>query len=160
MPAQEDRDVRYCASLAFPPQQHVRTTLQALADDGAPMSTAALETYVDLSRTRLETMLKVLDVDGAVQRVRGGWTATGQEWAYDQERYDRVKLPRDATNRPRCWPTSPLTAAGCGSCASSSTTPPVPRTAGGATTAPASSCHSRSPGPPSNRLVSASSGPA
>ena len=38
------------------------------------MSTAALETYVDLSRTRLETMLKVLDVDGAVDRVRGGWT--------------------------------------------------------------------------------------
>ena len=42
-----------------------------------PMSTAALETYVDLSRTRLETMLKVLDVDGAVRRVRGGWEATG-----------------------------------------------------------------------------------
>ena len=35
--------------------------------------TAALETHVDLSRNRLETMLKVLDVDGAVRRVRGGW---------------------------------------------------------------------------------------
>ena len=61
---------------------------------GAPMSTAALETYVDLSRTRLETMLKVLDVDGAVDRVRGGWTATGQDWVYDQERYDRVAAAR------------------------------------------------------------------
>ena len=58
------------------------------------MSTAALETYVDLSRTRLETMLKVLDVDGAVDRVRGGWTATGQDWVYDQERYDRVAAAR------------------------------------------------------------------
>ena len=78
MPAQEDRDIwRYFASLAFPPEQHVRTTLRVLAEAGAPMSTAALETYVDLSRTRLETMLKVLDVDGAVVRVRGGWTATG-----------------------------------------------------------------------------------
>ena len=95
MPAQEDRDIwRYFASLAFPPEQHVRNTLRALAENGAPMSTAALETYVDLSRTRLETMLKVLDVDGAVQRVRGGWTATGQEWAYDQERYDRVAAAR------------------------------------------------------------------
>ncbi|MET0998807.1 MAG: DEAD/DEAH box helicase [Marmoricola sp.] len=95
MPAQEDRDIwRYFASLAFPPEQHVRTTLHALADNGAPMSTAALETHVDLSRTRLETMLKVLDVDGAVDRVRGGWTATGQEWAYDQERYDRVAAAR------------------------------------------------------------------
>jgi ATP-dependent DNA helicase RecQ len=95
MPAQEDRDIwRYFASLAFPPEQHVRNTLRALAESGAPMSTAALETYVDLSRTRLETMLKVLDVDGAVRRVRGGWTATGQDWAYDQERYDRVAAAR------------------------------------------------------------------
>ena len=95
MPAQEDRDIwRYFASLAFPPEQHVRATLRALAENGAPMSTAALETHVDLSRTRLETMLKVLDVDGAVDRVRGGWTATGQEWVYDQERYDRVAAAR------------------------------------------------------------------
>ena len=95
LPAQEDRDIwRYFASLAFPPEQHVRTTLRALAENGAPMSTAALETYVDLSRTRLETMLKVLDVDGAVDRVRGGWTATGQDWVYDQERYDRVAAAR------------------------------------------------------------------
>ena len=95
MPAQEDRDIwRYFASLAFPPEQHVRTTLRALAENGAPMSTASLETHVDLSRTRLETMLKVLDVDGAVDRVRGGWTSTGQEWAYDQERYDRVAAAR------------------------------------------------------------------
>jgi ATP-dependent DNA helicase RecQ len=95
MPAHEDRDVwRYFASLAFPPEQHVRSTLRVLAEAGSPMSTAALETHVDLSRTRLETMLKVLDVDGAVDRVRGGWTATGQEWAYDQERYDRVAAAR------------------------------------------------------------------
>src|SRR3954468_6249544 len=95
MPAHEDRDIwRYFASLAFPPEQHVRTTLRVLAENGAPMSTAALETHVELSRNRLETMLKVLDVDGAVDRVRGGWTATGQEWVYDQERYDRVAAAR------------------------------------------------------------------
>ncbi len=95
MPAHEDRDIwRYFASLAFPPEQHVRTTLRTLAEHGGPMSTAALETHVDLSRTRLETMLKVLDVDGAVNRVRGGWTATGQDWVYDQDRYERVAAAR------------------------------------------------------------------
>jgi ATP-dependent DNA helicase RecQ len=36
----------------------------------------------------------VLDVDGAVRRVQGGWTATGQEWVYEQERYDRVAAAR------------------------------------------------------------------
>ena len=95
LPAWEDRDVwRYFASLAFPPEQHVRMALSVLAEADGAVSTATLEPYVDLSRNRLETMLKVLDVDGAVQRVRGGWTATGQDWFYDQERYDRVAAAR------------------------------------------------------------------
>ncbi|MEK8145097.1 RecQ family zinc-binding domain-containing protein [Streptomyces sp. M10(2022)] len=41
-------------------------------------------------------MLKVLDVDGAVKRVKGGWTATGQPWAYDAERYAWVARQREA----------------------------------------------------------------
>jgi ATP-dependent DNA helicase RecQ len=40
-------------------------------------------------------MLKVLDVDGAVRRVGGGWTATGEPWAYDAERYARVAEARE-----------------------------------------------------------------
>ena len=40
-------------------------------------------------------MLKVLDVDGAVRRVRGGWEATGQPWSYDAERYQRVREARE-----------------------------------------------------------------
>jgi ATP-dependent DNA helicase RecQ len=51
---------------------------------------------VDLRRTRLEMMLKVLDVDGAVRRVRGGWVATGQHWAYDAARLARVAAARTA----------------------------------------------------------------
>jgi ATP-dependent DNA helicase RecQ len=39
-------------------------------------------------------MLKVLDVDGAVQRVAGGWLATGQPWTYDADRYARVAAER------------------------------------------------------------------
>ena len=35
-------------------------------------------------------MLKVLDVDGAVRRVRGGWLATGEPWTYDAARLRRV----------------------------------------------------------------------
>ncbi len=95
LPGREDRDIwAYFASLAFPPEGQVRATLETLAEAGRPLSTAALETHVDLSRGRLETMLKVLDVDGAVSRTTGGWTGTGQPWAYDQERYDRVARER------------------------------------------------------------------
>ena len=95
LPAAEDRDIwAYFASLAFPPERLVRATLNALAAAPGPMSLAALESSVDLARGRLEMMLKVLDVDGAVRRVRGGWTATGQSWAYDRDRYARVAAER------------------------------------------------------------------
>ena len=91
LPGREDAAIwRYFASLAFPSEEQVRQALDVLTEAGKPLSTAALETKVDLRRTRLETMLKVLDVDGAVHRVRGGWTATGQPWAYDGDRYRRV----------------------------------------------------------------------
>jgi ATP-dependent DNA helicase RecQ len=95
MPGREDRDIwAYFASLAFPPERQVRAALTVLAEAGRPLSTSALETYVDLSRGRLESMLKVLDVDGAVRRVSGGWTATGQPWHYDAQRYERVAAER------------------------------------------------------------------
>jgi ATP-dependent DNA helicase RecQ len=95
LPGREDQDVwNYFGSLAFPPENDVRQTIAVLSDADGPLSTAALETYVPLRRTRLEQMLKVLDVDGAVQRVRGGWRATGQSWAYDAARYERVSAAR------------------------------------------------------------------
>ena len=95
LPGREDREVwDYFASLSFPPAAQVRQTLEALAVAGGPLSTARLETQVELRRTRLEAMLKVLDVDGAVRRVKGGWEATGQPWTYDEERYARVAQTR------------------------------------------------------------------
>ncbi|GAA3418048.1 RecQ family ATP-dependent DNA helicase [Streptosporangium vulgare] len=99
LPGAEDRDIwAYFASLAFPPEPVVRAVLAAL-EEGGVMSTAALENRVDLSRSRLETMLKVLDVDGAVHRVKGGWEATGEPWAYDAPRYARVAAEREAEQR-------------------------------------------------------------
>jgi ATP-dependent DNA helicase RecQ len=95
LPGREDADIwAYFGSLAFPSEWVVRRTLGALGEAGRPLSTAALEAQVDLSRGRLEMMLKVLDVDGAVRRVSGGWIATGQDWAYDADRYARVSAER------------------------------------------------------------------
>jgi ATP-dependent DNA helicase RecQ len=95
LPGREDADIwAYFGSLAFPPEPVVRRTLGVLAEADRPLSTAALETSVDLSRGRLEMMLKVLDVDGAARRVSGGWTATGRPWQYDAERYARVAAER------------------------------------------------------------------
>ncbi|MBC3193261.1 ATP-dependent DNA helicase RecQ [Pseudonocardia sp. C8] len=98
LPGREDRDIwAYFASLAFPPEPLVRQTLAVLSEQ--PRSTAAIETQVDLSRTRLEMLLKVLDADGAAKRVKGGWIATGADWVYDTERHQRVNEARKAEQR-------------------------------------------------------------
>jgi len=87
LPGREDQDVwRYFASVAFPSESMVRNVIRVLEPD-RPQSTPALEPLVDLGRTRLEMVLKVLDVDGAVRRVKGGWVATGEPWNYDEPRY-------------------------------------------------------------------------
>ncbi|WP_424184846.1 RecQ family ATP-dependent DNA helicase [Actinokineospora sp. G85] len=97
LPGAEDRDIwSYFASLAFPPEPVVREVLSALEGAGRVLSTQALEPMVDLSRGRLEMVLKVLDVDGAVHRVKGGWEATGKPWSYDGERYGRIAEARTA----------------------------------------------------------------
>ncbi len=93
LPGREDRDIwAYFASLAFPPEPLVRQTLRVLGPE--PLSTATIETRVDLSRTRLEMLLKVLDSDGAARRVTGGWVTTGREWVYDEERHGRIAEAR------------------------------------------------------------------
>jgi ATP-dependent DNA helicase RecQ len=96
LPGPEDAAIwRYFASLAFPPEEQVRAVLASLSPE-RPISTPALEPVVDLRRARLELMLKVLDVDGAVRRTRGGWLATGEPWTYDAERLRRVAEARTA----------------------------------------------------------------
>jgi ATP-dependent DNA helicase RecQ len=109
LPGRDDEAIwRYFASIAFPAREHVTRVLDALSTSDRPLSTPALEARVDLRRTRLELMLKVLDVDGAVQRVKGGWTATGEPWTYDAERYARVAQARTTeADAMRAYATTP-----------------------------------------------------
>ena len=96
LPGVEDRNIwAYFASAAMPRQDQADAVLTALAGSAKPLSTAALETQVDVRRTRLELLLKVLDVEGAVEKVQGGWTGTGQPWTYDAARYERVAEARE-----------------------------------------------------------------
>ncbi|MGB6022794.1 MAG: RecQ family ATP-dependent DNA helicase [Ornithinimicrobium sp.] len=95
LPGSEDKDIwAYFASASMPKAEQADAVLAALAEAGRPLSTPALETMVDVRRTRLELLLKVLDVDGAVDKVSGGWISTGRPWTYDQERYERVAEAR------------------------------------------------------------------
>ncbi|WP_423923886.1 RecQ family ATP-dependent DNA helicase [Frigoribacterium sp. 2-23] len=95
LPGTEDRDIwQYFATASMPSESRAAAVLAELSD--TPLSTPALEARVDIKRSPLELMLKVLDVDGAVRRVQGGWVGTGQPWSYDRERYERIAEARVA----------------------------------------------------------------
>jgi ATP-dependent DNA helicase RecQ len=98
LPGREDRDIwAYFATSSMPSEERAAAVIGAL--DDTPLSTPALEARVNIRRTPLELLLKVLDVDGAVRRVSGGWVATGQPWTYDRERYERIAEARSAEQR-------------------------------------------------------------
>ncbi len=95
LPGVEDPDIwQYFATSSMPDQEKAERVLATLGD--AAISTPALEARVDTRRSRLELLLKVLDVDGAVRRVQGGWVRTGEPWTYDAERYGRIAAARRA----------------------------------------------------------------
>ncbi|HEY8339344.1 MAG TPA: RecQ family ATP-dependent DNA helicase [Egibacteraceae bacterium] len=97
LPQAEDARIwAWFDATAFPPREAVDAVLTHLGRADGPVSTPALEEAVNLRRSRLETMLKILDVDGAVRRVEGGWETTGAPWVYDAARYARVDADRKA----------------------------------------------------------------
>ena len=90
LPGPEDLAIwQWFATSSMPREDHAAAVLGAMAD-GKAWSVARLETVADVRRSRLELLLKVLAVDGAVERVQGGWRSTGQPWVYDADRYARV----------------------------------------------------------------------
>jgi ATP-dependent DNA helicase RecQ len=92
----EDRRIQdFFIEQAFPRQEHVDRVL-ALLDDGDGATVPELQAAVNLGRGRLDAMLKILEVEGAVQREGTRWTRTGQPWTYDAERYTQITALRRA----------------------------------------------------------------
>jgi ATP-dependent DNA helicase RecQ len=88
----EDRRIQdFFIETAFPPRVLVERVLALL-----PATVAELQAAVNLGRGRLEALLKVLDVEGAVKRNGSSWEATGAPWEYDEERYRQVTALRRA----------------------------------------------------------------
>ena len=90
----EDRRIQdFFIQQAFPPRELVDRVLARLEDGGATARDLMAE--VNLGRGRIDALLKVLDVEGAVERDGSRWTRVeGSGWAYDAERYARVTALR------------------------------------------------------------------
>ncbi|MGY2081515.1 RecQ family ATP-dependent DNA helicase [Modestobacter sp. SYSU DS0657] len=113
LPGPEDIAIwQWFATSSMPREDHAAAVLTAMAD-GKAWSVARLETVADVRRSRLELLLKVLAVDGAVERVQGGWRSTGVPWTYDADRYARVTATREAEQRSMLTYAKPVDSAAC-----------------------------------------------
>jgi ATP-dependent DNA helicase RecQ len=94
LPSDADAGVwDYFATATIPVPEQVDKVLAVLSAD-EPVSVAAVEAQSGVRRGRVELMLKQLAVDGVVDRLEGGWVATGTPWVYDHEHYDGVVAVR------------------------------------------------------------------
>ena len=86
----------YFTTTAFPPRRLVAEVLELLDGAEEPLGLAEVQRQVNMGQGRLDQLLKILDVEGAVRRVDGGYLPGDPGWAYDAERYRRVTAARRA----------------------------------------------------------------
>jgi ATP-dependent DNA helicase RecQ len=93
----EDRRIwDYFTTTAFPPRRLVDEILDLLDNAGGPQTLAEVQRQVNLGQGRLDQLLKILNVEGAVRRVDGGYLRGDPGWSYDADRYRRVTAARRA----------------------------------------------------------------
>ena len=95
----EDRRIQdFFIEQAFPARERVAAVLddlQAAGEQGR--TTRELMAVVNLGMGRIEAMLKILDVEGAVTRYGSRWRSVpGAHWSYEAERYAQVTALRRA----------------------------------------------------------------
>jgi ATP-dependent DNA helicase RecQ len=95
----EDRRIQdFFIEQAFPSRERVAAVLGDLETAGAAgRTTRELMAAVNLGMSRIEAMLKILDVEGAVRRAGTRWCLVdGASWVYDADRYAQVTALRRA----------------------------------------------------------------
>jgi ATP-dependent DNA helicase RecQ len=92
----EDRQIQdYFINTAFPPRAEAEQVMGIL-DEDEWITARAIERDVNMRHARLENMLKVLEVEGVVERNRGKWRRTPREWEYPAARVEAVTAARRA----------------------------------------------------------------
>jgi ATP-dependent DNA helicase RecQ len=93
----EDADIQdWFIRTAFPSEGQATRIVGLLEERVEPVPITEIEREVNARRSRIEAMLKVLEVEGAVERADRGWRRTLAPWSYDAERVARVTALRRA----------------------------------------------------------------
>ncbi len=86
---------RWFESVSLPSEEICTSVIDQL-EETRPTSIARLETVINLGRTRLGTLLNILEVDRAIERVDGGWVRTSHPWSYDHQLAEGLRTLRRA----------------------------------------------------------------
>ena len=93
----EDSDIQeYFINSAFAEPELAQQVVALLEADHEPMSIAELLSNVNVRQSRLEGLMKNLEVDGAVERSGQRWQRTLQPWRFDFDRAEAVTALRHA----------------------------------------------------------------
>ena len=91
----EDADIQdYFIGSAFPPADRAERVVSVLEGRAVPMSERELLADVNIPNKSLQALLKVLEVEGAVERDSGRWLRTLAPWTFDHERVSSVTALR------------------------------------------------------------------
>lgn len=98
MSGTEDDDINaYFRNRAFPPEQHVTAVLQTLADSENGLSVPGIERALNLRRTQIDQVLKLLAVEDPAPVVKdeSRWMRTAARWRMDRDRIERLTRRRE-----------------------------------------------------------------
>ncbi|HAS13421.1 MAG TPA: recombinase RecQ, partial [Acidimicrobiaceae bacterium] len=84
---------RWFEQVSLPPESTCDEVLLQLSSS-RPTSVPTLESVVNLGRSRLQTLLKILEVDGAIRAVKGGYLLADEGWTYDRDKAERLRRLR------------------------------------------------------------------
>lgn len=90
----DERIWEYFATASIPDPDDADATLRAL--DGAARSLAELVAITGIRQGRLEALLKILAVEGVTAKAGSAWTATGQPYVHDAEKWAALTRARKA----------------------------------------------------------------
>ncbi len=103
-PVEDERVWAWFESVSLPSAEVCHRVLSHL-DPKSSTSIPRLEAAVNMGRSRLSTLLNILDVQGAVRRVKGGYLLSNEGWEYDAELAQRLRsLRADEADQMRNYP--------------------------------------------------------
>lgn len=93
----EDIDIQdHFIYKAFPPAHLAKRVVGLLAERADSVSRDMLSQSVNIQASQLDSLLKNLEVEGAVEREGSGWRRTLREWRFDGRRVELVTAQRRA----------------------------------------------------------------